>query len=312
MPAKRNGLCGHNAGTATFYTSARNVLFAGLALLLYAALALSAADRATAQQRVVGWPVLSGAGHVVEDDEVVPAALYPTDQRRPMVSADYMRFPGAGILFCRGDDNIPQRAAASWLIGSRSLVMMNAHNFRDHRAEITRSIEGCYFQIGGKNYLFDSDSLEFGFARGATALHITDDWALVRLRKPVEAGVQPQPIPEAPIGLHTGQETIPVTMVSPAGHGNWRAFSSLENCAIKAIDPPTEDGIRRARHNCNDGFGGSGSGLFDEGGHLVAMQSASLDMNRRLPFDLNTHYGSALLIEGKLLEAIRREVEEIH
>jgi hypothetical protein len=80
--------------------------------------------------------------------------------------------------------------------------------------------------------------------------------------------------------------------------------NQVEQCAIRQIDPPTEDGIRRARHDCTDGFGGSGSGLFDEGGNLVAVQSASLDMNRRLAFDIGRHYGSALLIEGMLLDAI--------
>ena len=242
---------------------------------------------------------------------LVSIALYPEDHRHQMTTADYTRFPGAGVLFCRDDDNIPQKAAASWLIGDRRLVMMNAHNFRDHRAEVTRGIAGCFFQIGGKNYEFDSSSLQLGVAADATELHITDDWALVRLRDSVEdTDVEPQPVPKAP-NLPTGVETIKVTMVSPAGHGNLRtATSSIESCAIQAIDPPSEDGIRRVRHNCNDGFGGSGSGLFDEAGHLVAMQSASLDMNRRMPFDIDFHYGSALLIEGKLLESIRHHVEK--
>ncbi|VFU08512.1 trypsin-like peptidase domain-containing protein [Methylocella tundrae] len=97
-------------------------------------------------------------------------------------------------------------------------------------------------------------------------------------------------------------------MVSPAGHANFAEPSSIEACAIHEIDPPSEDGIRRVRHDCNDGYGGSGSGLFDEAGHLVAMQSASLDMNRRLAFDIGLHYGSAILIEGKLLDAIMQKV----
>lgn len=96
-----------------------------------------------------------------------------------------------------------------------------------------------------------------------------------------------------------------------AGHSNLRrSTSSIESCAIKEVAPPSEDGIRRVRHNCNDGydgFGGSGSGVFDEAGGFIAMQSASLDMNRRLPFDVELHYGSALLIEGRLLDEIHRE-----
>jgi hypothetical protein len=44
---------------------------------------------------------------------------------------------------------------------------------------------------------------------------------------------------------------------------------------------------RPASSNCNDGYGGSGSGLFDEAGRLVAMQSASLSLQswraRRMP-----------------------------
>jgi hypothetical protein len=59
--------------------------------------------------------------------------------------------------------------------------------------------------------------------------------------------------------------------VAPAVHGGRRA---------EVLDLLR---MGRARHDCNDGYGGSGSGLFDEAGHLIAMQSASLDMNCRLP-----------------------------
>lgn len=229
------------------------------------------------------------------------AALYPQDNRRIMTTQDWRRFTGAGILFCRDDDNVPHAAAASWLIGNRSLVMMNAHNFLDRNTLPTRGIEDCFFQIRGKNYEFDPKSIVFGVRHGATHMHITDDWALVRLRSP--ADVIPEPIP-APPHLETGPVTIKVTMVSPAGHGNFHGPSSIEACEIKLVDPPTEDGIRRVRHDCNDGFGGSGSGLFDGNGNLIAMQSASLDMNRRFPFDVEGHYGSALILEGELRAAL--------
>jgi hypothetical protein len=59
------------------------------------------------------------------------------------------------------------------------------------------------------------------------------------------------------------------------------------------------------RHDCNDGYGGSGSGLFTEDSRLIAMHSASLDMNQKRPFDIETHFGSAMLFEGELAEAIR-------
>lgn len=238
---------------------------------------------------------------------VAPAALYPDDHRHPMTSEDFRRFAGAGVLFCRDDEGVPRKAAASWLIGNQQLVMMNAHNFLDHKAKMMRTISSCYFQINGKNYNFDPKSLHLGVDPNATALHITNDWALARLQRPVDATVLPQPIPETP-RLSTGQKDIKVTMVSPAGHENFTGPgsgpNSIESCTIHEIDPPSEDAIRRARHDCNDGFGGSGSGLFDESNHLVAMQSASLDMNRRLAFDIELHYGSALLIEGSLLDAI--------
>ncbi len=235
------------------------------------------------------------------------AALYPHDGRRDLTGADITRYPGAGVLFChRRPDGIPQKAAAAWLVGSPRLVVMNAHNFRNRRMEVTREVEDCFFQIGGRNYGFVPASLRLGAAPDAKALHITDDWALLDLTEAV-VGAPPQPVPDAPI-LATGIAEIPVVMVSPGGHENYRGPSSTETCAIHQIDPPTEDDIRRARHNCNDGFGGSGSGLFDLSGRLVAMQSASLSMNSRRPFDLEFHYGSALLFEGALLAAIRQAV----
>ncbi|UMY16878.1 serine protease [Methylobacterium organophilum] len=235
-------------------------------------------------------------------------ALYPRDGRRDLTGSDRARFPGAGVLWCRRPDGVPQKAAAAWLIGAPSLVMLNAHNFRNRQLETTRSVADCYFQIDGRNYDFVAESLRLGAARDAQRLHITDDWALLRLAQPAQA--PHQPLPEAPPDLPVGDITLPVTMVSPGGHENYRGPSSLETCAIRRIDPPTEGGTRRARHDCNDGYGGSGSGLFDEAGRLVAMQSASLSMNSRHAFDIEFHYGSALLIEGALREALRQALKE--
>ena len=233
------------------------------------------------------------------------AALYPQDGRRDMTGADVARFPGAGVLYCHRPDGVPQKAAAAWLIGDPSVVVLNAHNFRNRRMEVTRAIADCYFHIGGRNYDFVVESLHLGTAPGAIALHITDDWAILRLAEPV-VGATPQAVPTAP-NLREGVVDLPVTMVSPGGHENYRGPSSLESCRIRQIDPPSEDGIRRARHDCNDGYGGSGSGLFDEAGRLVAIQSASLSMNSRRSFDPDFHYGSAFLIEGQLLDAIQKK-----
>ncbi|TNC14025.1 serine protease [Methylobacterium terricola] len=235
------------------------------------------------------------------------AALYPQDGRRAMSGADYARYPGAGILFCRDASGVPKRAAAAWLIAGPRTVMLNAHNFRSKRLAVTRAVADCFFQIAGRNYDFEPESLQLGVRPGAEALHITDDWALLHLTEPVTAAAA-QPAPEAPLGLPTGSEAVAVTMVSPAGHENFGSATSLEACTIRQIDPPGEDGIRQARHDCNNGYGGSGSGLFDAAGRLIAMQSASLSMNSRRPYDGEFHYGSALLLEGALAEALRAAV----
>ncbi len=246
-------------------------------------------------------PVPAGAGGAA----VQRAALYPRDGRRELDGADYRRYPGAGVLYCRAD-GIPRKAAAAWLIGSPRLVVLNAHNFRSRHLEPTREVADCFFQIGGRNYDFAPGTLRLGTAPGAVSLHITDDWALLDLARPVE-GVPAQPVPHAP-DLATGSETLPVVMVSPGGHANYPGQASLESCAIRQIDPPSEDGIRRIRHDCSNGFGGSGSGLFDAEGRLLALHSASLSMNSRRPFDIEFHYGSAMLFEGGLLEAIEARV----
>ena len=232
------------------------------------------------------------------------AALYPQDGRRAMAAPDFARFPGAGILFCRDAGGVPKRAAAAWLIAGPRVVMLNAHNFRSRRLEVTRAVADCFFQIAGRNYDFEPESLHLGVQPGASALHITDDWALLALREPVTAAAA-QPLPDEAGRLPTGGETIPVTMVSPAGHENFGSATSIETCAIRQIDRPGEDGIRMARHDCNNGYGGSGSGLFDAAGHLIAMHSASLSMNSRRTYDGEFHYGSALMLEGPLLDALR-------
>jgi hypothetical protein len=237
------------------------------------------------------------------------AALYPHDGRRDMTGADIQRYLGAGVLYCRRPDGVPQKAAAAWLIGDSSLVVLNAHNFRSRRMEVTREVSDCFFQIAGRNHAFDSASLRLGTPPDARSLHITDDWALLRLTEPA-VDATPQPVPDAS-DLPVGTDERPVVMVSPGGHENYRGPSSIETCSIRQIDPPSEDAIRRARHDCNDGFGGSGSGLFDQTGRLLAMQSASLSMNSRRPFDIEFHNGSALLFEGELLKAIQQEIAAI-
>ncbi len=232
-------------------------------------------------------------------------ALYPRETRRLMLDEDYRRYPGAGVLMCRTEEGVPERAAAAWLVGDRGLVVLNAHNFVDRRLRPTRPVDDCFFHIGERDYDFEPDSLRFGFAAASDSLHITDDWAVIRLRGAVDAEVAPQPLPDGP-ALPTGPASLRVVMVSPAGHSNFRRATSIEDCEIRQIDEPSEDGIRRARHDCNDGYGGSGSGLFSADGRLIAMHSASLDMNSRRDFDLERHYGSALLFEGAILDAIRR------
>jgi hypothetical protein len=240
-------------------------------------------------------PLFCGAG-------LAMAALYPQDNRRDLTGADLDRYKGAGVLWCRRPDGVPQKAAAAWLVADPSVVVLNAHNFRDRRLEQTRPVSECYFQIGGRNYDFVPDSLQLGTAPDARALHITDDWAILRLANPADA--VPQPLPEPP-NLPIGEISVRVTMVSPAGHENYRGPSSLEPCTIRRIDPPSENEIRRARHDCNDGYGGSGSGLFDEAGRLIAMQSASSVMNTKHGFDPEFHFGSALLFEGQLIAELK-------
>jgi hypothetical protein len=235
------------------------------------------------------------------------AALYPQDARRELEGADHARYPGAGVLYCRAD-GIPRKAAAAWLIGSVRLVVLNAHNFRSRHLEPIRDIADCFFQIGGRNYDFAPGTLRLGTVPGAMSLHITDDWALVDLVKPAE-GVRPQPVPALP-DLPTGSAPVPVVMVSPGGHANYPGQASLESCTIHRIDPPSEDAIRRVRHDCNNGYGGSGSGLFDAEGRLLALHSASLSMNSRRAFDIEYHYGSALLFEGGLTDAIRARLAD--
>jgi hypothetical protein len=236
------------------------------------------------------------------------AALYPRDARRPMSEDDLERYHGAGVLMCHTDFGTLERAAAAWLVGAQDLVVLNAHNFVDKRLAPTHPITDCFFRIAEADYYFDDASLRLGASVESRALHITDDWAIVRLLQPVPDSVKAQPIPDTAT-LATGA-AMKVVMASPAGHSNIRLAATVENCEIHRIDTPTDTRIRRARHDCNDGYGGSGSGLFTEDGRLIALHSASLDMNSRRPFDIEAHYGSALLFEGDLTEALRGAVAQ--
>ena len=239
--------------------------------------------------------------------QIVEISLYPKDGRILMSEADTARFAGAGVLMCYSDYGTLERGAAAWLIGSHDLVVLNAHNFVDRKLVPTHPVTDCFFRIAGGDYYFDADSLRIGASVESKGLHITDDWALLRLINPTPGNIKPQPVPEAS-DIMTGAG-MKVTMVSPAGHSNTRLPATMESCTIHRIDEPTEGHVRRARHDCNDGYGGSGSGLFSEDGRLIALHSASLDMNWTRPFDIETHYGSAILFEGDLTKAIREAVQ---
>ncbi|MGJ0531782.1 trypsin-like serine peptidase [Methylocystis sp.] len=247
--------------------------------------------------------MLLGAALARIGAQTAHAALYPDDRRQAMTEADASRFAGAGVLMCYSDFGTLERAAAAWLIGSHDLVVMNAHNFVDRRLAPTHPVTNCFFRIAGGDYYFDENSLRIGASVESKALHITDDWALLHLLQPTPEAVKPQPAPDAS-DIATGAR-FKVVMVSPAGHSNSSLAATTESCDVYRVDEPTEGHIRRVRHDCNDGYGGSGSGLFTEDGRLIALHSASLDMNQKRPFDIETHFGSAMLFEGELAEAIR-------
>lgn len=250
---------------------------------------------------------LGGADFEGPKPSILDIALYPQDGRRLMTDSDLARFPGAGVLMCYSDFGTLERGAAAWLIGAHDLVVVNAHNFVDSKLVPTHPVTKCFFRIAGGDYYFDGDNVRFGASVESKGLHITDDWALLRLLQPTPDNVKPQPIPDTS-NIMTGPG-MKVTMVAPAGHSNTRLPATIEMCEIHRIDEPSEGHVRRARHDCNDGYGGSGAGLFSEDGRLIAMHSASLDMNLRRPFDIEAHYGSAMLFEGDLAKAIREAVE---
>jgi hypothetical protein len=277
--------------SASASASARLGAIAAAATLMMIGLTFSAAD----------WPSM-------QSHEVLRVALYPHDGRKRIEGSDEAKYRGAGVLMCFTDIGTLERAAAAWLVGSRGLVVLNAHNFVDRSLRPTHPVEDCFFRIKGVDRYFESNSLILGVDANSKSLHITDDWALLRLIEPVSQDIEPQPTPDASF-IPTGTK-MRVVMVSPAGHSNSRLESTFEECEIQTIDEPSEARIRRARHDCNDGYGGSGSGLFTEDGRLIAMHSASLDMNARRPFDIESHYGSALLFEGGLVDAIKREAAE--
>lgn len=238
--------------------------------------------------------------------QVTDVALYPFDRRQAMTMADLTCYAGAGVLMCYSDFGTLERGAAAWLIGAHDLVLLNAHNFVDRKLTPSHSVSDCFFRIAGGDYYFDENSMRIGASVDSKSLHITDDWALLRLMQPTPDEVNPQPLPDTS-DIKTGAG-LKVTMVSPAGHSNSRLTASTESCEIHRIDEPSEGYARRARHDCNDGYGGSGSGLFTEDGRMIAMHSASLDMNWQRPFDIESHYGSAILLEGDLAQAIRETV----
>jgi hypothetical protein len=141
---------------------------------------------------------------------ILDASLYPRDGRRPFAELEENRYPGAGVLMCFSEFGTLERAAAAWLIGFPNLVVLNAHNFVDRKLVPTHSVTDCFFRIKGADYYFAADSLRIGASVESKSLHITDDWALLRLTQPVARDVTPQPIPDASF-VATGAEMSVVT-----------------------------------------------------------------------------------------------------
>ncbi len=175
-------------------------------------------DSPVSRKASLGWPLSIRR----TDDAISRADLSTATRARASCGA-------------RRPDGVPRRAAAAWLIAEPTIVVLNAHNFRSRRLETTRQVSDCYFQIAGRNYEFVPDSLQLGTAPGATALHITDDWAILRLATPTD--VTPQPLPPPPPGLPTGDVSLSVTMVSPAGHENYGARAAWSTAPSVASIP---------------------------------------------------------------------------
>ncbi len=106
------------------------------------------------------------------------AALYPHAGRKIIEKSEEAKYRGAGVLMCFTDMGTLERAAAAWLIGSRGLVVLNAHNFVDRSLRPSHPVENCFFRIRGVDRYFDEESLRLGVDGNSKSLHITDDWAL--------------------------------------------------------------------------------------------------------------------------------------
>ena len=271
-------------------------------LILAASLCLLGAPESKAA------PALAGRVGFSAPLPLIPVVVF--GERGRLTEAEFARQTGAD------PSDIARRHAASGIIhcgnarGAGQLTLANnivttaAHVLFDESGAMRGDAAHCSFAVTVAGTIsvtaIDVDSIVAGAADPYRAPPARD-WAVARLRRPVE-GARAYAVGAAP------RAGSPIEFAA-RGHADWGASSalSLQDCALREMLAQGSEGTREFSFDCDAGIGASGAALLDPDGQrldaiFVGYRSAKPDL--AAPFSPQ-HYNFAVTVEG----AFRRAVE---
>lgn len=186
-------------------------------------------------------------------------------ERRVPVSQIRAKFSGSGIVVC--NDNTPISAQVT---GSRNVISTAGHLFRDPDSCRDKDFsKGCYFHTESTpNVKYEIDLKSLRMEQSCVPGQRSDDWAVLKLKRPVPNKVKPYKIPAEDVELGPNTEVVHVAAYSSDFERNGQRLSHVQHCLIRGADYMFNAPVRT---NCTTGKGSSGSGQFIEDNNELVM-----------------------------------------
>lgn len=266
----------------------------------------------------VSWSTQSYA-LVVGEDERLTEEQYAEKRKEPLARIQ-KRFAATGMLVC------DKAIGGAQLTGAGDVITTVAHLFRTRSCKPSSKVASCRFVISSgtteqSSALASIEDIGWKCAGKTKLHHRGDDWAIVRLSKPVE-GVQPYRLPYSDELLIAGDPLVSVSASDSEfklkrGVAAGRILKSISDCTSTA--PYT--GWQTAQTSCDSSAGASGSSLLKARAKydvLVAITAANSEtrqlrakaartgvLNKR-DFDPHSWVTMHVLLQGEFLSALRK------
>lgn len=236
--------------------------------------------------------------------KIIRATVFGQDDRRMMRRAERKKYSGVGLILSKSG----RHGATAFVSRSRDLVTTVAHVFltgggRQH------DVSDYAFHIEEASYnrgiftAYEIDSLVLGTK--SPAEHPERDWAILKLKKPVSADVEPFQVSRTAHIDHSGS-----ILKLIAYHGDKPGRISFKSeCGYYEIGLPKHNS-RHGKlffHGCDMRPGASGGPMIaHETGRLVGMQVGHKDLPNGAHFAPYFAFNYGLKFDDDYLEALER------